>query len=120
MKSRRRFLIDLVCLGGVLGAASQLQPFFGHFLEGQDKPARPPESPPSASASPTPQPDVTEAYPSDSDLHVTQAYPSDSDMQGVTKAYPSDSDMHIAPVKPSTPAPKPGKTSLLPFWAHFS
>lgn len=74
MKSRRRFLIDMFCIGGGLAAASQIQPLFAHFLEGQPvpppvaelspQPAEPPTRP--VDASPNPQDYCTEAYPSDS------------------------------------------------------
>jgi hypothetical protein len=132
-RSRRRFLIDLLCLGGVLGAASQIQPFFGHFLEDQhpDKsPSPAPAAPePSPSAPPPPQLDVTEAYPSDSDLHtvrnppgpVTKAYPSDADAHrpDTTCAYPSDSDVHQRRPDPVSPVERK-KTSMGPLWTRLS
>ncbi len=118
-KSRRRFLLDMLCLGGVLCAASQIRPFFNQFLEDQHPEASP-------SAQPTAPVPVTEAYPSDSDLHqvrqppgpVTKAYPSDGDAIESTCAYPSDSDAH-AP-RPSRPT-RPPKSSLRgPLWTRWS
>ena len=122
-KTRRRFLIDVLFLGGALGAASQVQPFFSHFLEDQH-PAEPQpvEPPPTAGPKATPRTpaiDCTEAYPSDSDLHsvrpqpaVTKAYPSDGDVHRpeVSCAYPSDSDTHsrvppqVSPTRMSVPS----------------
>ncbi|MBT9581867.1 microviridin/marinostatin family tricyclic proteinase inhibitor [bacterium] len=98
-KTRRRFLIDVLFLGGALGAASQVQPFFSHFLEDQHPPEpQPVEPPPTAGPKATPRTpaiDCTEAYPSDSDVHLARPQPA------VTKAYPSDSDLHSrVPVQP--------------------
>ena len=146
---RRRFLTDALALGGVLLGAAVLtgpRPFWSHFLEGQSatptpSPASPP--PPLSAVTPTPGnvtppkevPDVTEAYPSDSDMHAprgvtttpardsdrvrvraTSAYPSDSDMELTTQAYPSDSDMH----GPRGRVPSKKEHSLLPLWLRLS
>lgn len=133
-RTRRRFLTDCLFLGGALFAASQVRPFFHQFLESQTPsptPTSPTPSPLAQTPAPPPVPDVTEAYPSDSDLHegrrpgsegVTKAYPSDSDLHEersapMTQAYPSDSDMHEGrpfPVKPKQ------HSQIAPLWKRWS
>jgi hypothetical protein len=115
-KSRRRFLIDLLCLAGVLAAASQVQPFFAHFLEDQHPEETPSAHPTPPPAAEPPRPDVTQAYPSDSDRHE-ERHP----ISPVTKAYPSDGDQQQTrhPV-PGTPRATP-KTSLRgPLWSRLT
>lgn len=116
MKTRRRFLLDFLCLGGVLVAASQVQPFFAHFLVDQDEPSATPSTSPSPPAPHRDPAVVTKAYPSDSDRQdVTEAYPSDSDKHIMTQAYPSD--RHVLPPRPE----KGGKQSgVMPLWRRLS
>ncbi|MEW6282524.1 MAG: microviridin/marinostatin family tricyclic proteinase inhibitor [Candidatus Eremiobacterota bacterium] len=112
MRTRRRLLADATCIGAALLGASMTEPFFSHFLEGQDPV---PPTPPVAG--------VTKAYPSDGDAaevprDCTEAYPSDSDCHEprlTTCAHPSDDDTHEPRPRP---APRSRHSSLSPFWAR--
>lgn len=101
--TRRRFLSDLLGLGGALAGAAILAknvPFFDQMLEGQACGqaglASPHDSKPEHLA--------TCRHPSDSDTH---------DFPIVTRRYPSDQDADVTPRGPSPPGP----TSLTPFWS---
>lgn len=132
--SRRRFLTDLLALGGTLGAAAVLarpRPFFELFLESHAEPPVaanpiPPSSTPTPVPPPSEAPPVTKAFPSD--LHnygrdpvlVTASLQDSQRWQpDVTEAYPSDSDLH-QPVLPSSPPNREKSEACRPIWKRWA